>query len=240
MTSCYDENYYDQYDFGFASTSRVDHQGIIKCIAVPEPVVLDIGCGLGTLLTLIDTPRHNKFGVESNKYAVAECVNKGFNVCLHTDISALPFEDAKFDVVIMNEVIEHLHDPQSALCGIRRVLKTSGKLIITTPNKNFFVKNLDTSHVSEMTLKELRYLIISSGFDVSLHEVRGFNVFDFLGRKLIFPAGKFLNRYKSMVPHVSAIRESTDAGFFGKFRTSLTWFGSQQLLVGTASDVVKE
>jgi SAM-dependent methyltransferase len=46
-----------------------------------------------------------------------------------------PFADAVFDVVLCCEILEHLlQDPLAALQEIKRVLKPSGALILTTPN----------------------------------------------------------------------------------------------------------
>lgn len=46
-----------------------------------------------------------------------------------------PFEDARFDVVLFCEILEHLtQDPCRALREIRRVLREGGRLILTTPN----------------------------------------------------------------------------------------------------------
>ena len=38
-----------------------------------------------------------------------------------------------YDVVVMAEVLEHLHDPQSGLANVRNTMKEGGKLILTTP-----------------------------------------------------------------------------------------------------------
>lgn len=47
----------------------------------------------------------------------------------------LPFEDETFDVVLLCEVLEHFtNDPLRALRQLHRVLKTGGRLILTTPN----------------------------------------------------------------------------------------------------------
>src|SRR5258707_5576662 len=47
----------------------------------------------------------------------------------------LPFRDARFDLVLMLEVIEHLADIPHALGEIARVLKPDGVAIVTTPNR---------------------------------------------------------------------------------------------------------
>lgn len=65
---------------------------------------------------------------------------KLLRVCLdyhHFNIEndPFPFDDASFDIVLFCEIIEHLLiDPAKVLREIRRVLKPSGQLILTTPN----------------------------------------------------------------------------------------------------------
>ncbi len=46
------------------------------------------------------------------------------------DLSALPA--TAFDVVLLTEVLEHLHTPEKAIAEIRRVLKPGGLLLLTT------------------------------------------------------------------------------------------------------------
>ena len=49
------------------------------------------------------------------------------------DLTAMPFEDASFDLVIANHVLEHVEDDQRALAEIARVLKPAGHAILQTP-----------------------------------------------------------------------------------------------------------
>lgn len=49
----------------------------------------------------------------------------------------LDFEDNTFDIVFMIEVIEHLEDDKKAISEVKRVLKPSGKFVLTAPNKLF-------------------------------------------------------------------------------------------------------
>jgi SAM-dependent methyltransferase len=55
---------------------------------------------------------------------------------LAADLSAdLPFRSARFDLVVMLEVIEHLENIPHAMSEIARVLKPSATAIISTPNR---------------------------------------------------------------------------------------------------------
>lgn len=49
----------------------------------------------------------------------------------------LPFPDARFDGVLLNEVLEHVGDERATLAEIRRVLKPQGVLALMSPNRYF-------------------------------------------------------------------------------------------------------
>jgi SAM-dependent methyltransferase len=51
----------------------------------------------------------------------------------HEDLCQLSFEDRRFDVVICNEILEHVYDLPAALCSMLRVLVPGGALIGTVP-----------------------------------------------------------------------------------------------------------
>lgn len=60
-------------------------------------------------------------------------VVRAFTVDLEHDV--LPVEDEIYDIVICCEVLEHMEiDPMFMLSEVNRVLKTNGKLLLTTPN----------------------------------------------------------------------------------------------------------
>lgn len=54
------------------------------------------------------------------------------DVDVRGDIEKLPFDDGSFDLVVCNQVLEHVDDT-AALSQIFRVLATDGRAILTTP-----------------------------------------------------------------------------------------------------------
>ena len=55
---------------------------------------------------------------------------------------ALPFEDGRFDLIWASEVIEHLDNPEFSVSEMKRVLKSGGQIILTTPNSNVWLFRL--------------------------------------------------------------------------------------------------
>lgn len=51
----------------------------------------------------------------------------------HQDVTALSFEDGSFDCVLSFDVLEHVPDYRTALTEFRRILRESGKLILSVP-----------------------------------------------------------------------------------------------------------
>ena len=110
---------------------------------------LDLGCRdgywseklskLGYTVTSID--------IESN-YPKAQIIDAN---------KVLPFEDNSFDLIWSSEVLEHLDDPAFSISEMKRVLKSDGQIVMTTPNSNFWFFRLfklfgvpveDTQHES--------------------------------------------------------------------------------------------
>ena len=100
----------------------------------PETRALDAGCGRKTRLAGYRDRIAYLVGVDIDADAGAE--NQALdrfvvaNLCEH-----LPFEDAQFDLVYANFVIEHLDEPQRALCEWRRVSRQGAALILLTSNR---------------------------------------------------------------------------------------------------------
>jgi SAM-dependent methyltransferase len=147
-----------------------------------HPVVLDAGAGHGAFSKRL----HEK------GYLVHACdMDPGifyFNEieCRQADITEkLPFEDNYFDVVLLIEVMEHVHNHRTLFRECHRVLKPGGILFFSTPNimslksrfrfllTGFFYafKPLDhdnsdgLQHVASLTPDQFAYLSLQAGFD---------------------------------------------------------------------------
>lgn len=66
--------------------------------------------------------------------------NRFLDEAFVSSVYDIPFPNETFDIVISNNVIEHLQDPKLAFKEIDRVLKKGGLFIFKTPNKYHYVK----------------------------------------------------------------------------------------------------
>lgn len=106
---------------------------------------LDVGCGNGTVLKLLEAEGFNKlYGVDISELFVKSAAKKGLKNVLHYDGETLPFKNSFFDIIGSFNVLEHTQDPEQYLEEEIQKLKKGGFLIVACPN--FFTPILKTSH----------------------------------------------------------------------------------------------
>jgi SAM-dependent methyltransferase len=99
---------------------------------------LDCGCGGGEYVKIIrNNFAVNALGIEylAEKVALAKNDRSISNYIQQGDIEILPFPNGFFEVILLNEVLEHVPNENQALAEIYRVLKNNGILIIFSPNR---------------------------------------------------------------------------------------------------------
>ncbi len=94
--------------------------------------VLDVGCGLGLYLHHIQPSASLAVGVDVNMDHLRGAT---LEHSARANAQALPFSDGAFEVVILNEVLEHVGDDRLAATEAVRVLRNGGRLVIFAPNR---------------------------------------------------------------------------------------------------------
>ena len=101
------------------------------------PAILDVGAGYGKDLLTVkhNLPNASMSAVEGYPEAVAFLRQSGVNVAsINLEKDKLPFADNTFDVVMCNQVIEHVKELFWLVSELTRVCKVDGKLMIGMPN----------------------------------------------------------------------------------------------------------
>jgi 2-polyprenyl-3-methyl-5-hydroxy-6-metoxy-1,4-benzoquinol methylase len=101
-------------------------------------VVLDAGCGEGETIERLDGLLSGSItGVDLNQEAVDFAAGRipagSFQVA---DLTALPFDDDSFDLVLCLEVLEHIPEPSLALAELVRVCR--GDIVVSVPSEPWF------------------------------------------------------------------------------------------------------
>jgi len=108
-----------------------------------SPKILEFGCGLGYLTYSLNEEGFVTKGLDISQEAIDQAIqNYGNNyICADLYEYALLHEN-EYDVIILTEVIEHLNEINTFMIYLKKLLKSNGKIILTTPNKSFYPKTI--------------------------------------------------------------------------------------------------
>lgn len=157
---------------------------------LPRGRVLDLGCGDGDYARRL---QDLGFDVVAGDIDVKRFRHKDRIPFVACDITReMPFADHHFDYVLLMEVVEHLRNPYTVLAEINRIIRSTGSLVLSTPNilslhsrfRYFFEGVYDffreppldqtqnpkevifNLHIAPYRYHELEYLLSATGFKV--------------------------------------------------------------------------
>jgi ubiquinone/menaquinone biosynthesis C-methylase UbiE len=96
---------------------------------------LDAGSGTGWFSKKASEIGASVTSLDVGENILSEVAKKCDTTRVVGSILEIPFPDATFDIVVSTEVIEHTPNPRQAISELCRVLKPSGILIVTVPNR---------------------------------------------------------------------------------------------------------
>ena len=101
--------------------------------------VLNLGCGNAKMKFPEVNEATEVVGVDLSKNSQADIIH-------NLDVLPYPFEDDTFDLVIMQDVMEHLEDVPGALSEVYRIAKEGGIVRIRTPHYSSYYAYNDPTH----------------------------------------------------------------------------------------------
>jgi len=147
--------------------------------------LIDIGCGEGRFGESVKRrlPGCEVWGVEPVTAAANVAAQRNDKIVSQKleEIGDLPTD--YFDVVTMNDVLEHLTHSETALSIVSRLLKPGGHFIMSLPNVRYYINArdfllrgdwhyqdygiLDRTHFRFFTKKSATRLLTENGFEVT-------------------------------------------------------------------------
>jgi 2-polyprenyl-3-methyl-5-hydroxy-6-metoxy-1,4-benzoquinol methylase len=142
---------------------------------VPAGRLLDVGCGHGLLLDEARRLGYDVAGLELSRAAARYARDVlGLDVAEET-LEAAATRDARYDVVVLADVLEHLEDPVAALEGCASLLADGGVLCVVTPDPASATARvagdrwwgLVPAHTCLLPRRTLRELVAATGLVIS-------------------------------------------------------------------------
>lgn len=156
------------------SPQKLEVWEIVSKLVPSNALLLDVGCYNGSFGQYLHGVKY--VGVDINSQAIKEAKRKEIDVVL-ASCDFLPFKNESFDACSLIEVIEHLYFPGNAVREVHRILKRSGKLILTTPNLADLINRVNmllgsniipgleqSQHIRFFTWKSLNVFLRRHGF----------------------------------------------------------------------------
>lgn len=107
---------------------------IQRYVKLDDAAILDIGCGIGTYIQAFRRFTARAYGIDIDAERVAQGSRSVPGLAVAVS-EYLPFKDQVFDLVLLNEVIEHVQDEAATLYEAWRVTRRGGTIAVYAPNR---------------------------------------------------------------------------------------------------------
>lgn len=135
---------------------------------------LDVGCREGHQTQFLKDKGYKIVSIDIKKN-IPECIIMDAN-------KKLKIGDNYFDLIWCSEVIEHLDNPSLTITEFRRILKSNGIMILTTPNSNcwfFRLSNLFGLKPEQLQRKDHKHFFSKKNINKLFPEAKIFGFFPY-------------------------------------------------------------
>jgi cyclopropane fatty-acyl-phospholipid synthase-like methyltransferase len=151
----------------------------IKKYNLKNKNIVEIGCGKGEYLSLMDEFNINTYGIEHSQESVDYCINEGLNVSKMylENPNDIINKNFNFDAFFILNFFEHLVNPSLTLKILSENLNDDAVGIIEVPNFDMMLKNnlfseFINDHLFYFTKETLTSTLSKNGFEIiELNEV---------------------------------------------------------------------
>jgi SAM-dependent methyltransferase len=137
--------------------------------AQPRSMILDVGCGTGANLKLLQG-YGTAIGVDISEQALSFCRARGIphSRTFLASATDLPFPDSTFDLATSFDVICNIADDLCAFAQVARVLKPGSRFIVGLPAYQWLWGEHDVAvgHQRRYSAREVQKKMRSAGFEI--------------------------------------------------------------------------
>lgn len=134
---------YWQSKIGLEDFENYERNQALSQFIKPGDQVLDLASGEGSVGEFMKKLGAKVTAFDISEKALAKAKQRGLVVKLGDVEKKLPFADNIFDTVFWGDNVEHLFLPEKTLKEVHRVLKKSGKIIVSCPNMGYWRYRLE-------------------------------------------------------------------------------------------------
>ncbi len=184
----YGQHYFESYNYADRPLGRFSmywfarryYAALVRRYTTPGSRVLEMGCGLGHLLGLLQDD-YRCVGIDIAEYSIEQLKRnapkaEGY-VMDATDLSR--FEAGAFGAVVALHLVEHLPDPAGTIRQVNRILQPGGLFLFATPNPIYSLRRFkdvhtdaigkDPTHINVQPPQQWRTWCIENGFEILRH-----------------------------------------------------------------------
>ena len=169
-----------------------------------EDRILEIGCGIGSVVYELSEKGHNIIGIDISGEAIEYGRKKYGEIRLEVQAAeTLPYEAESFEVVLSFDLFEHVAAIDKHISEVSRVLRPGGYYLFQTPNKfsNIIYETLWTKslqwrryHPSLHSPGQLRRRMSRHGFEIRFIKMNPINEFTEKKLRKLGPLGGIIRR----------------------------------------------
>lgn len=151
-----------------------------KTLYLPKYVrngrILDVGCGSGAKMYMLENIGWFADGVEISKSAakIAGKINNNSRI-YNSNIETMKLPNNKYDAIIFSHTLEHFKKPQYVISKVKKSIKYGGQLIISVPNADSIILKIFKKHCYLLDVprhlftfnkKNIEMLLENNGFKI--------------------------------------------------------------------------
>jgi 2-polyprenyl-3-methyl-5-hydroxy-6-metoxy-1,4-benzoquinol methylase len=186
--------------------------------------MLDVGCGSGTSLLEAKALGAKAFGIEADPNVKPIAAALGLTIHFG-NLQDRPFPEQTFDLIVMNQVIEHLPNPDEGLRVLSERLAPNGRIVLVFPNTASLWRRLSGSrwinwhipyHLHHFDRQHFERMAQRCGLDVVRSRTITPNIWTLLQLRA--------NRYQALLGQPSpiwAVTDRSDAAQVGARKVNL-------------------